>query len=356
MPNTQDFQNGHNQAQKTLELMQSHRVPATPRYFEIWLAYASGANHELIATLDKHLADRTEFTSHLSEVIFNEHLSDSNISDSMMKVGDRMQDQLHTLMESVQEVMKDTSAYGSTLQLASDQLSAVDDMDSVSALVDTLVKATRQMAERSRTLESRLEQSTQEVSELRTNLEYVRHQSLTDQLTGLPNRKAFDAELRRGVYEAAREGKKLCLLFADIDHFKRFNDTWGHQTGDNVLRLVAHSLKKGVKGQDTAARYGGEEFAVILPNTSLNGALTVAEHIRELVESKELKKRSTGEKLGHITISIGCLLYRSGENLAELIYRADSCLYAAKHAGRNRVVSEIDPASNHVESLKKGAA
>lgn len=109
-------------------------------------------------------------------------------------------------------------------------------------------------------------------------------------------------------------------------------------TGDQVLRLVAMSVKHNVKGEDTTARYGGEEFAVILPNTILRAAVTVAEHIRRAVMAKELVKRSTGEHLGRMTISIGVATLRKGDTGQSLIERADTCLYAAKRHGRNRVI------------------
>jgi diguanylate cyclase len=129
----------------------------------------------------------------------------------------------------------------------------------------------------------------------------------------------------------------------DIDHFKSFNDSYGHLTGDQVLRLVGMSLKQTIKGQDITARYGGEEFAVVLPNTALRQALTVADHIRRAVMSKELKKKSTGEMLGRVTISVGVSMLKPGDDTDSLIERADACLYAAKRAGRNRVVCEADP-------------
>jgi diguanylate cyclase len=129
----------------------------------------------------------------------------------------------------------------------------------------------------------------------------------------------------------------------DVDHFKKFNDTYGHLTGDQVLRLVAMSVKQNVKGQDIAARYGGEEFVVVLPNTVLRAAITVADHVRRAVMTKELMKRSTGEHLGRVTISIGVAALRDGDTPQSLIERADTCLYAAKRAGRNRVISEADP-------------
>ena len=130
---------------------------------------------------------------------------------------------------------------------------------------------------------------------------------------------------------------------ADIDHFKNFNDRYGHLTGDQVLRLVAMSVKQNVKGRDIAARYGGEEFVIALPNTALQSAITVADHIRRAVMTKELMRRSNGERLGRVTISIGAAALRPGDTAQLLIDRADKCLYAAKRHGRNRVICEADP-------------
>ena len=149
--------------------------------------------------------------------------------------------------------------------------------------------------------------------------------------------------MEKAIAEALETNEAMSLMLTDIDHFKTFNDNFGHLTGDQVLRLVAMSVKHNVKGKDTTARYGGEEFAVILPNTILRAAVTVAEHIRRAVMAKELMKRSTGEHLGRMTISIGVATLRKGDTGQSLIERADTCLFAAKRHGRNRVICETDP-------------
>jgi diguanylate cyclase len=192
-------------------------------------------------------------------------------------------------------------------------------------------------------LEERLHASKLEIIELQENLEAVRTESLTDPLTQLANRKFFDGTLEAAIADARANNEPLSLMLTDIDHFKNFNDAYGHLTGDQVLRLVATAVKNNVKGQDTAARYGGEEFAVILPNTVLRSAITVADHIRRAVMTKELMKRSTGEHLGRVTISIGVATLRKSDSPQALIERTDSCLYAAKRHGRNRVMCETDP-------------
>ena len=155
----------------------------------------------------------------------------------------------------------------------------------------------------------------------------------------------------RVISDSEHSGEPCALIMADIDHFKRFNDTYGHQTGDQVLRLVAIGLKQNVKGQDIACRYGGEEFGVILPKTSLKQAAVVAEHIRQAVMAKELVKRSTGENLGRVTISLGVAAWSRGDQPADILARADAALYAAKRGGRNLVRCETDPDVNASEKV-----
>ncbi len=138
----------------------------------------------------------------------------------------------------------------------------------------------------------------------------------------------------------------------DIDHFKKFNDTFGHLTGDQVLRLVAVSIKQNVKGLDTAARFGGEEFAIILPGCDLVGATQVAEQVRKAVQARELVKRSTGENLGRVTISVGVATFRKEDTPVTIVERADAALYAAKRGGRNMVVTESDQSSQARTSEK----
>jgi diguanylate cyclase len=196
------------------------------------------------------------------------------------------------------------------------------------------------MEQSNQKLEERLSASKKEITELQTNLEAVRYESMTDPLTQLFNRKHFDMTLAQAIEDATQTSEPLSLMMSDVDHFKKFNDTYGHLTGDQVLRLVAIALKQNVKGQDVAARYGGEEFVVLLPKTALMAAVTVADHIRRAVMGKELMRRSTGETLGRVTISLGVAAWRKGDTVASLLERADACLYAAKRAGRNCVVAE----------------
>lgn len=176
----------------------------------------------------------------------------------------------------------------------------------------------------------------------------MRAESLTDPLTTLSNRKFFQDAILRLMDDAEKRGLPFSVLLTDIDHFKKFNDAYGHLTGDQVLRLVALALKNNLKGQDVAARYGGEEFAVLLPKTGLAAAEIVANHVRTSVMNKELLRRSTNESLGRVTISLGVATWRKGDDVSSLLERADACLYGAKRAGRNCVISEASLGSAQV--------
>ncbi|HVZ27247.1 MAG TPA: GGDEF domain-containing protein, partial [Rhizomicrobium sp.] len=154
--------------------------------------------------------------------------------------------------------------------------------------------------------------------------------------------KAFDTAMDAALL-AVGEGDNVSLMMCDIDHFKKFNDNWGHQTGDQVLRLVAQCLSDNVKGRDTAARYGGEEFAVLLRGTALSHATRLANQMRQLVEGRKLVKKSSGTTLGTITVSVGVAQFIPGDTVEEVIRRADACLYGAKQHGRNLVLDQDDP-------------
>lgn len=168
-----------------------------------------------------------------------------------------------------------------------------------------------------------------------------------DHLTGLFNRRYMDERLNDEITRAQREGTSLSLCMADIDFFKRYNDTYGHQAGDQVLRSVAEALRGGLRPADCVSRYGGEEFLVILPDTDGEGAQAVAERLRERVQALGIEHESSSID-GMLTISLGvmtwdasrlvCNIQSTGHISAELISSSDAALYRAKQQGRNRVV------------------
>ena len=326
-----------------LSQIKALQQPASPRNYEVWYAYATGYNPSLNQTINETLTKNGTLTDADLEKVYAAYLSPTRLSDRIDNVNSRVMDEIEQVMAMVDVAVGSATSYTESLADASSRLGNAKDRDGIRAIVESLVQTASEMQQNNQSLEARLSASKLEINTLQENLEVVRTESLTDPLTGLSNRKYFDQSLANAIAESIERSESLSLVMTDIDHFKSFNDTWGHLTGDQVLRLVAMSVKQNVKGQDIAARYGGEEFAVILPNTVLRSALTVGDHIRRAVMSKELLKRSTGQNLGRVTISLGVAMLRNGDTAQSLIARADACLYAAKRNGRNRVICETDP-------------
>ncbi|HYF52764.1 MAG TPA: GGDEF domain-containing protein, partial [Salinarimonas sp.] len=256
--------------------------------------------------------------------------------------------EIDQVMEMIDLALGSTARYGESLQAMSDEVSGTVDRKRIREILESLVVATKDVAATNRTLEARLKESRGEIVTLRETLEAVRIETLTDPLTGIANRKHFEEMLAKSIDQAVVEQSPLALVVIDIDHFKRFNDTYGHLTGDQVLRLVAQTMREQVKTKATLARFGGEEFGIILPQTTLESARAAAESVRVAVMGRELVKRSTGESLGKVTVSLGVAGLRRGDTLVSMLERADQCMFAAKRAGRNRSVSdaEYDPSAD----------
>jgi len=321
-------------------LMADWNVTPIPENFELFYVYADGRNAVLSQIVEGMIRERTPFTPEILRELRARFLPREHVVNTMAEVGSSIGGMLDAVLGKLEKAGKDASEYGKTLSAASGELDSGKSPAAMGKMIERLIGATHAMEKRAKTLEQELQRSSDQVTELKTQLDTVRKESRTDPLTGIANRKTFDLELAAAIKDAAASGDGVALLMCDIDHFKRFNDTWGHQTGDQVLRLVANCLSENVKGRDTASRYGGEEFAVIVRQTGLAGAYSLAEQIRGSVECKKLVKKSTGDILGTITISMGVAQFTAGETAESLVQRADRCLYRAKNTGRNRVVSE----------------
>ena len=330
-------------AEIALGQIRALRQPASPRHFEIWYNYATGYNPSLNQMVNETLSRSGTLAETDIDQIYESYISVNRFTDRIDRVGSQVVGEIEQVMAMIGAAAGNASSYSESLANVTQKLGVAADEPAVRAIVESLVHATKEMEKNNQALEARLSASKQEINQLQENLEVVRNESLTDPLTSLANRKYFDEALAKAIADSRTKNEALTLMMTDVDHFKRFNDSFGHLTGDQVLRLVASSVKQNVKGQDIAARYGGEEFAVVLPNTVLRSAITVADHIRRAVMSKELMKRSTGEHLGRVTISVGVASLQPNDTAQMLIERADTCLYAAKRSGRNRVISEADP-------------
>ena len=335
----QEFRRALGYANSAMDLLKRGQIPPYPQFYELLYTYATGVNPTLNQRINQVFRDGSA-NEQLAERLYNEFLKAADANERISSVSERMVSSIDAVNEAIDTAMATANAYSGTLQSASGDLGRDLNEAAMRALAQKLLGETRRMQDANAELENKLGASRENIAALQRDLDEVRRESMLDPLTKIFNRKSFDDGMLKAFAETAAKGTPLSLLLLDIDFFKNFNDTWGHQTGDQVLRLVAMTLKSNIKGRDIAARYGGEEFAAVLPETDLEGAVIVADNVRKAIQAKELLKRSTNEKLGRMTASFGVAMYRVGDTPASLIERADRCLYAAKHAGRNRVFSE----------------
>jgi diguanylate cyclase len=326
-------------AHRTLEAMETHAVWPTPLNFELWSHFIIDPNGDLAIELSRLISLGEPLTETVSEELAAAYLAKARLNEQIRDAGDQLSKELASVSLAIRDAQKSQETYGQTLAGASKGLTDAKDAAQIKAMVDSLSTATRRVQKENKSLEKRLAESTTEVERLREHLEQVRRDATTDGLTNLANRKAFDDELARACADADESGGALTLAVLDIDHFKNFNDTWGHQTGDQVIRYVASVIGRIGATPRFSARYGGEEFAMIFPGEDATIVERCLEEIREEVASRMLKRRSTNEDLGTVTISAGLATRREGETGVCVMERADAALYMSKRGGRNQVTN-----------------
>ena len=208
--------------------------PATPRNYEVWYTYATGYNPSLNQTVNETLAKNGTLTDADLEQVYSTYISATRFTDKIDSVGSRVMDEIGQVMAMMDAAVGSASSYTESLTDVSDKLGNSKDREGLRAIVETLVATANEMKQNNHALEQRLSQSKQEINQLQENLEVVRNESLTDPLTSLANRKHFDESLAQALADSAERSEPLSLVMTDIDHFKNFNDTWGHLTGDEI--------------------------------------------------------------------------------------------------------------------------
>ena len=301
--------------------MRENQVPPTPENFAIWFEYAAGFNPPLAKTLDKLIDSDKKFDEETSRKIYQKHVGPGSSNAAADSQVEAIAGQM---LDALKQAGEDTGHYEERLQSFSGTLDNTDDDTEFRKLVDDMVAETKSMSTHTNVLQDKLAESADEITKLRDELEFARQDAMTDALTGLANRRCFDRKLEQAVETALEDDAPLALIMADLDHFKDFNDKFGHTVGDQVLRIVGNALTQRVKGADTAARYGGEEFAIVFPAKDRDHAYGHLEVLRKTIEeteftvrqlvrrrrqseatkTKKTTKRKTTVKLS-VTVSIG---------------------------------------------------
>lgn len=315
-----------------------HGIDPTPANFAVWFHFHHGEPKSLTRTINVLQANKRSFDKAVCSDLFSMYV---NFSKDAAEFDVERGERLSSIVADAQCFLA-TAIAGNRDQLQSLDAIAGEARPGADAraLIEKLVAELSKASERASNLEHSFAATTQELDKVRKSFSKVEQQARIDALTGLANRRALDEFLRSAQVQAMEHGEPISIALFDIDHFKSFNDSYGHQTGDQVLRLVASVLKENVRDADLAARYGGEELMIVLPGAELATASLIADRIRCLLAVRKLRRRSTGELLCTITASVGVAQFQPGESFEAMVSRCDAALYAAKAAGRNRTFTE----------------
>jgi diguanylate cyclase len=333
-----DFEYATSVAEKAMQSMAQQGVPPTSNNFQVWFKYSLDTPSDLKRTIGILIGNKRKFDVATNHDLFENYIG-SQAFDAAVAYD--VSQQLHSVMASAKQFLTTAIADNRTqIQVINDVAHQTEAGVDPKLLVQSLMQELTRAATRTTKLEMSFVEKTRELDTIRDSLSKSEERARTDTLTGLPNRRALDEFFRVAQIAAMEKDDPLSVLLIDIDHFKRFNDDFGHGVGDQVLRLMAKVLRERVRDIDLPARYGGEELIAVLPGADLTTCAAVAERIRRSISECGITGRTTGDALPGITVSIGVGQFQLGESMADLIDRCDRALYVAKRTGRNRVVTE----------------
>jgi diguanylate cyclase len=311
-----------------------HQVSPTPINFLVWYEYFLGQDAQLKAMLNEGI-QHSGYSNVLGVKIYESLLKDKQADTSELEQAFRkfLERMISRLMDWTKGIEKHTQALDNYIH----ELTTRGDIDAqtLASLTNNVLATTRSIVSSQSDMQQELIVATTKIQALQKELAEARNESMTDTLTQLPNRRAFNLRVEQSM-QSTKQRDQLCLILFDIDFFKKFNDTYGHLIGDAVLRFIAGVVQKVIEPSQLLARIGGEEFALLIQHASLAQAEQLAERIRIKVANSQLKRKDTGETINNIHISLGVSSYKPGETWDEWYHRTDKALYRSKENGRNR--------------------
>lgn len=325
-------------AQKTIAFLSEHHIVPEPKCYEVVFQYISAENPEIVRAFSNATDKEQTINQDFILRLYNNVLSYETLARTVDSVSTLLSDQLTEVTGSVSGADSELSVFSDLLTGVSNDLDNGVPFDP--ELTVRLSGAVHKMNDRIKDLETNLEASNSEIQKLQGYLETVRQEANIDPLTGLFTRKRYEQFISQAVRSCIETEEDLCIVQLEVDNYEAFRQKWGQSTSEQILRYLGVALKENTKGRDMAARHTATSFALILPRTQLEGAKTVCEHIRNTVERKRIVKKSTGEFLGRVTISIGIATYKKGDSIGFFNMRCERSLMAARLNGRNCTITE----------------
>lgn len=329
-------------AHRAMALIKALKLPANPRIYEFCYAYATGDYPSLNLVINDLLTRRIAVGDATIKQIGAKYIPPSDNNQRIDDVGHRVKQVISEVLVALGTIVGAEGTFSADLAQTEDKLAGVKNRQALVDEIKNMMQSATRVGTEQRKLEEHLNASIDEINDLRGQLQKIRNASVTDPVTGLPNRQAFEQSLEKAMADRVARNAPVCLVLCDIDDFKKFNDAWGHPTGDQVLCLVAMEVKQKFGKSGTVARLGGAQFAVILPNAQIDAARALADQIRCAIMSRDITLRSTSQKLGRVSLSFGIVGVHPDEDSESLVFRVQTCLRAAKDRGRNRIVCESE--------------
>jgi diguanylate cyclase len=318
----------------------AHGGHFTPWAYSVWYEHLAGMNPRMSEELEARLRINAAVTS--ADIV---DLYDAHIQSSEMRSVTQLQAGLGELLRKLGEIAaqssKGAAQYYDALVAHEQELASIVDADTLRDVLDALKTSTVSVRMNASMLHTEIEAGREQMRSLHQQLNTLKGEALADPLTGLNNRRGFERCCERLYGDRNGVCRGAALLLLDIDYFKQINDSYGHLFGDQVLRAAAQVISTSVKGRDVAVRFGGDEFLVLLPDTSVEGALAVAEHIRAGFGRARIRRGGSDTCLEQVTLSVGVAVSDSSEMLEQALHRVDQALYRAKAEGRNRICVAI---------------
>ena len=306
----------------------------TPEVYALLWTWLDGDDAALAEAVARDLAPGRA-TPEAAVRLHAAHLAAPDAGAELVRLGELLGAEMAQVSASLARRVAADGEFHGRLAEAREGIGAFSRPSTVRRVVRDLLEVAEGHAEQTELFQAELDLAHRQIEELRGELGAAREAATRDPLTGLGNRRRFEAALRA----ALETGGAVSVVVADLDRFKRINDLHGHPVGDSVLRRFAETLRESLRGRDVAARIGGEEFALLLPGANALAARHTAERVRQNFASRTLRVRETGERLAGLSASFGVAERAPGEAAEALVARADAALYRAKRNGRNRVAS-----------------
>ena len=322
-----------------IQYMANQQAAFHPVSYALWYEYVSGQHQRLIKAVDAQLAATSTLDEATTFQLFEQHIAQANAESASSVVS-----QVDRMMQEMQQGSGDTASRAEAFKASLEHWAAnLQQSHTASAeSVEALLADTIHMQQSIHQLQQSLSEHANQIKQLQAEITRAREDSMVDALTGLVNRQGFELALNncltsQNMPETA--GAQTCIVLADIDHFARLNDSYGHLFGDRVIQSVADILQKTRAEVHTAARYNVEEFMLLLPETSLTVAEKMAEHLRQQVAALRFKHTLSPAMIADVTLSVGVTTYQHGETPDTLLTRVQQAVEASKAKGRNQVTT-----------------